>query len=333
MRSIAQASGFGWSPCRVKKVMTLNCWSLVHITNFDKLYKGVEMKLPIFGILLCILISGCVSPQIIPKANVLSSIRTINVVPIESYPLILHPEGEEDKKAIEAASTSLIAGSVRSTNGPAASLSGSVTPLASVPIKNIRTGASLLAIVGGTAMLAEAASAGKEVPGETAVIEMGQPNEIWTPSVEYAKTAAQALRQDGVRVASAIEGYVKLPITDRSMTWHMEQWLGPIRRLYSSDMSAVDYTAIGCHHADAILEVGILNYEYYSGRLILQVFVRLINPCTKQVLGRARQFSSLKAGPLAPLLRNEADGMKLLILETGNQLLARCMTEIGLTFE
>jgi hypothetical protein len=182
-------------------------------------------------------------------------------------------------------------------------------------------------------MLAEASSAGKEVPGETAIIERGQPSEIWTPSVEFAKTAVVTLQHAGSREVRMIDGYVKLPITDRAITWHMENWLGPIRRLYSSDMSTVDYAAMGSVHADAILEVGVLNYEYASGRLILQVFVRLIDTRTRRVLGRARNISFSKGGPLAPLLQKDADGMKRLILETGDRLLAKCLTEIGLTPE
>jgi hypothetical protein len=180
-------------------------------------------------------------------------------------------------------------------------------------------------------MLVEAASAGKEVPGETAVIQMDRPSETWMPTVEYAKTAAVALQQAGSRDVRVIDGYVRLPITDRSITWHMQNWLGPIRRLYSSDMSTVDYAAIRSDHADAILEVGVLNYEYYNQRFMLQVFVRLIDPRTKQVLGRARNSFSSKVGPLTPLLQNDAEGMKRLILETGNRLLAKCLAEIELT--
>jgi hypothetical protein len=47
-----------------------------------------------------------------------------------------------------------------------------------------------------------------------------------------------------------IDGYVRLPITDRTTTWHMENWLGPLRRWYNSDVSTVDYAALGSDHAD-----------------------------------------------------------------------------------
>jgi|ERR1700690_3142872 len=284
-------------------------------------------------LLFCFFASGCVSSRIIPKESVLPSLRTISVVPIEGMPLLLHPDTEDDAKAIDALMQSAMrpaSARAPSVNGPGASLSKSAAPLTNAPVATIRTGASLLAVVGGTAMLLEAASAGKEVPGETAVIEMGQPSETWMPSMEYAKTAMVALQQAGSREVRMIDGYVKLPILDRSITWHMEHWLGPIRRLYNSDVSTIDYTAISSDHADAILEVGVMNYEYFSERLVLQVFVRLVDPHSGQLLGRARDYSFSKTGPLSALLQNDAKGMKQLILDTGNRLLAKCLAEIGL---
>ena len=284
-----------------------------------------------------LLASGCIPSQITPKESVLPSIRTISVVPIECRPLLLHPNTEDDKKAIDAlmrSATSPEGVTAPTANGLGADISRSAAPLVLFPDKSVRTGASILAVIGGAAMLAEAASAGEEVPGEAAFIVMGQPSETWMPNIEYAKTVVVALRQSGTRDVRMIDGYVKLPITDRSITWHMENWLGPIRRLYISDSSNVDYSAISSDHVDAILEVGVINYEYSAYEmLMLQVFVRLIDPHTKQVLGRARNYSTSKTGPLAPLLQNDAEGMKQLILEIGNRLTAKCLVEIGLITE
>jgi hypothetical protein len=294
------------------------------------------MKRWILVIIICVSMSGCVSSQIIPGKGVLSSIRTIRIVPVEGMPLILHPETKDDKIAIDAllksvsGPTSAIA---PGASGSEASLSQSAALFINAPVATIRTGASVFAVIGGAAKLLEAASAGKEVPGETAVIQMGQPNEIWLPGMEYAKTAMMVLQQTGSRDLQMIDGYVKLPIIDRSITWHMEDWLGPIRRFYNSDASIVDYTIISPDYTDAVLEVGVLNYEYWNERLLLQVFIRLVDPHTKQILGRARHSSASKTGPLTPLLQNEGEGMKRLILETGNRLLAKCLQEIGLNSE
>ncbi len=292
------------------------------------------MKRWILALLLGVCTSGCLASQIIPQQSVLRSMRTINIAPIESPPLILHPNTDDDRTAIAAmmeSTASPTAESARTASGLGASLSRSAAPFILAPIARVRTGASVVGVIGGLAMLLEAASAGKEVPGESAVIEMDHPSETWVPSVEYAKTAVAELQQRGIRNVRMIDGYVKLPITDRSTTWHMEEWLGPIRRWYNSDVSSLDYAAIGSDQVDAVLEVGVMNYEYFSEGLLLQVFVRLIDPHTKQVLGRVRNYEHPKAGPIAPLLQNDAEGMKRVIMETGNRLLATCLLELGLT--
>jgi len=203
------------------------------------------------------------------------------------------------------------------------------------PSANIRTGASVLTIIGGIAMLVEANSAGKEVPGETAVIEMDQPTATWMPSVEYAKTAVVALQQAGSRDLRVIDGYVRLPITDRSMTWHMENWNGPINRWYNSDVSTVDYAAIGSNYVDAILEVGVFSYQYYRETLILHVFVRLIDPRTKTGIGTSEKhiLPLAKGWTTRSSVAKRCRGMKRLILETGNRLVAKCLTKIGLISE
>ena len=294
------------------------------------------MKRCLFVVLLYVFTSGCISSQIIPKENVLSPIRTISIVPIECPPLILYPVTPDDRAAVDA----MMRSPTPPTSAPSLTVPGASPSIPSAwfvnaPSANIRTGASVLTIIGGIAILVEAASAGKEVAGETAVIEMDQPTATWMASVEYAKTAVVALQQAGSRDLRVIDGYVRLPITDRSMTWHMENWNGPINRWYNSDVSTVDYAAIGSNHADAILEVGVSSYQYYREALILHVFVKLIDPRTKQVLGRARSisFPPQKAGPVAPLLQNDAEGMKRLILETGNRLVAKCLTKLGLISE
>jgi hypothetical protein len=161
----------------------------------------------------------------------------------------------------------------------------------------------------------------------------GYPGESWVPSVEYARTAVVVLQQRGFRGARMIDAYVRLPIADRSVTWHLENWMAPIRRWYNAGVSNVDYASIGSAQADVILEVGVSNYEYAFERLILQVWVKLVDPDTGQVLGRARNFEQSAAQPLAPLLQSDAEGMKRLVVEVGNRLLARCLDDVGLTPE
>ena len=288
-------------------------------------------------VLLSVFTSGCISTQIIPKQSVLESIRTISVVPIECPPLLLYPASAEDSAAVIALSESAArptSARAPSVTVPGASPSLPSARLVNAPIANIRTAGSVFTIIGGISVLIEVASAGKE-SGEPAVIEMDQPAQMWMPSVEYARTALAALQHAGARDVRMIDRYVSLPIADRSMTWHMENWMGPVKHWYNADVSSVDYAAIDSYHSDAVLEVGVFSYQYYRESLILHVFVKLIDPHTKQVLGRAKKitFPPPDAGPLAPLLQKDAEGMKRLIVETGNRLVTTCLTAIGLVSE
>jgi hypothetical protein len=278
-------------------------------TNIMQCVMGVVMKHLFLILLLCVLMLGCVSSKIIPKENALSSIRTIDIIPIECPPLLLHPASKNDSAAISALLKSTMHPSsvvAPEKTGVGASVSQSAAPLINVPVGNIRTGASILTVFGGLALLVDASSAGKEIPGETAVVENSLPVEKWMPSVEYAKKAVRALQQAGFLKAVAIEGYVRLPIADRSTTWHLQNWMAPIRHVCNSDVSTIDYASISSDQADGFLEIGVLNFEYFNGGLLLQVFVKLTDARTKQVLGRARNYTYTKTGPIAPLLKKNA---------------------------
>lgn len=274
---------------------------------------------------LCACLSGCVGPAIIPEGDIAPGIRTIGVVPVEVMPLVLHPETQEDRAAINAVARAALDQTAAQTPGAVPG-----TSLMLAPVQSIRVGASVIAIVGGAGLLGEAGAAGREVFGERAVLEIGSPSENWLPTAEFAKTAVAALQRGSNRQGRIIDGYLKPPIGNRGITWHMEDWLGPLRRLYSSEISNVDYTVIGAGRVDAVLEVGVLNYEYWQKRLVLQVFVRLIDLQTRRVLARTRHFVTDETGPLAPLLRNDAKGMQRLVVETGNRLLVQCLIEIRL---
>ena len=267
------------------------------------------MKNWILTLLACTLIPGCVSSQIIPKEGSISFIHKIDVVPVEAMPLLLHPLTEDDREALGAM---------------AVYVPGVGEPSLGWLAQSTHRGHA-------TWFPSDAISSGREVPGEVFVFEKGQPGGMSRPTTEYAKAAVVLLRKGGDREAKVVDRYIELPITNRYITLHMEDWLAPVRRLYNSDVSRVDYAALASSdHVDAILEVGAFTSEYVFDRLLLSVFVRLVDTRTGQVLGRTAAMSIQKEGPLAPLLRDDAAGLKRLVLETGNRLVAQCLGEVRL---
>jgi len=291
------------------------------------------MKNWILAALLGVTLSGCVAPQMVPKESALRSVRTVSVVPIESPPLFLHPRTAEDKAAVTAlmkSAESPVVGVPPAASDPGASPAQREADwLGHVPPIGSKT-TTIAASIGGMLLLLEAAHSGKEIPGGAGTVVRGRAPVTWVPSVEFAKTASSLLQRKQTLDVRIMDGYVRLPIADRSITWHLENWMEPIRNWYGSDEPGVDYASKSPGKVDLVVEVGVLNYEYNFGRLILQVWVRLIDPNRKQVLGRARSVEQLKAQPLALLLENGAEEMKRLLSDMGNRLVAKCLADVRL---
>jgi hypothetical protein len=202
----------------------------------------------------------------------------------------------------------------------------SSTLLMSVPINNVPTGGMILTSVFGIAMLIEAGSSGIKAPGDQATIEKAIV-ELWMPTVEFAKYAK--LKLDSSFEVNLTEFYYKLPVTDRTTTWHMENWLGPFRRWYNEDVSSVDYAMIA-DNSNAVLEVGLGNYEYYAGKLLMQVHLKLVDPKTKMAIGRCRVSSHSDIGDITKLLSQNGFLLKNAIIANGDELTDKCLIELHL---
>src|SRR5437870_4942297 len=61
------------------------------------------MRRKITLMLVAMLTSGCVATQMKPPDAIVSGLRAIAIVPVETSPLLLHPKTEADRAAIAAA--------------------------------------------------------------------------------------------------------------------------------------------------------------------------------------------------------------------------------------
>jgi len=283
--------------------------------------------------LLCGVASGCLlsSPPITPSEALASSVRRVRVVPVESMPLVLEPADDADREAVAA----LAHQGSRAGTGAVPPAPGetetAIASTATTTAKFILTGFNLFVIVTAGEVIAESVAAGGETADDSPVLVKGEPHEFWTPTVDIARRAVELLHSTG-RDAQLADAYLRLPVQARVITWDMEYWWKPLRRFYGTNPSTVDFSSLGLEPDEAVLEVGLLNHAYYRDRLVLQVFVRLIEMPTHRVVGRAREAPSAFAtsGSLVPLLENDAAGLKRLIVETGNQLLYQCLADLRL---
>jgi hypothetical protein len=265
----------------------------------------VRATLTAVAMMLC----GCVSTQQTLSNTAAVQYRAIVVVPVEAPPLLVHPGSDADRTAIKAAYITVPEGG-----------GGAFVPLMLMP--------NPLAAVGGTAFLASLAVSSFPREGESLVLTSAKPSP-WMPTAMLAGTAAQLLQASGAHSASVIQGYAQLPITDRSVNVMMENWYAPIRRWYNSGVSMADYGQLPAG-TDAVVEIGIINYEYFSNRLLLQVMVKVVDPKTQRIVARSREGKAPKGSALAAMLANQGQPMRDLINSTANAMLSKCLEDVGL---
>lgn len=126
------------------------------------------------------------------------------------------------------------------------------------------------------------------------------------------------------------ENYHRLPIASGERNANLGNWHNAIEQWYSQNQSSVDYRESSLENVDAVLEVGIETYRIFDAQTSLQVLIKLIDPNTRQVIGRnsAKTFS-VEDSPQT-LLNHEAEKFKQLMTEMGAQLVARGFSDLGL---
>jgi hypothetical protein len=259
------------------------------------------------------LASSCVTTQKTAPALITDRLQTIAVVPIEAPPLLVHPGSDADRSALSAAGLT----------GPGPSGAAAFVLLPG------RSRARDVAVVAtDLPYLLSIAASSTPRKDELLALTKEQPD-AWMPTVGLAFEAAEFLATGGKRQASVVSGYAKLPITDRSVNVMMENWYAPVRRWYNTDASMLDYAQQITPRPDAVLEVGVLNFEYVGDRMLFQVMVKLIDPTTGKVLARARETAMPKGKPLAEMLQNKGEALRDLIDTTAKSLMPKCLNDVG----
>jgi hypothetical protein len=277
------------------KIQTVGC--------VDQLLAGSKM-LAIRILVICLALSalaGCVGPQIQPNPEGLSRVRNIEFVPMETPPLI-----------IKRPYSGPIAGSLEDMGGIGYVL------MHSSPVF------MLMLLVDGSG----------NVLHQSEVLQLGYPApvEMWIPTVEFAREASRLVTATGK--ASTVSAEVQpIPgVQDRRRNLMLENWLGPIRNWYNDESTSSKYAALAVKGVDLVAEVGISNYEgSFDGRtFLLQVVVKLIDPRSGQLVGRARAFSSTDFMAMDKAVDNDAKRFKDFVLQAGNQLVLTCLRELRL---
>jgi hypothetical protein len=246
-----------------------------------------------------ILTWGCVSPGLAPPPQETRGLERVVVIAMEAPPL---------KVPLEFRAT----------------VSGSVAGLAS-PLLVYNTIAVLIEAPAASRRAAEASASLQ------AALDAGR---AWVPTFVAAGQASAQLAARGLEV-TVDPGVRPVPgVARRGGTLSMENWLAPIRAWYNDTRPVPRPEAATPGRRTLVLEVGILNYEIMGDDLLLQVMVKLIDPASGAVIGRARAAVAPKAmphvGPLDAAFAGSADVFKRIVVTQSRMLVHACLVQLGL---
>lgn len=308
----------------VDRSVTIVCRKVsshVRICHFFKKVFHEQRLLPTiksYGILLPLLylLNGCLATPIKPSNYKLDEIHTILVVPVESPPLEVIPDLIEtrfpvynqyqyqsmpyyaflDKKIYKNPGGILIAGLVSDDD--------------SVSLEEPH---HISASMEKSASLEPEASL----------------SENWTPTFILAQEAVSQLNGGNIK-AILSEHYYRLPIASGDRNANLGNWSEAIRQWYNQTLSSINYRQSGLEHIDAVLEVGIESYRIFDAQTSLRVLIKLIDPNTRQVIGRISEKTFSVEDSPQTLLNHEAEKFKQLMTGMGTQLVARGFSGLGL---
>src|SRR5262245_22116105 len=255
-----------------------------------------------------LVMTGCVAPALSPPRTRVAEIARLVVVAVEPPPLQV---------------TDVQVGSSVSSVGEAIIVGTPPVP-----------GAEVLVVLGGVVMLVEWAASGKDPITRShekfmSLSDLLTKGLIWSPTRELAEEATSQLRSSANgRLVTTSPTYRMLPIENRDRTWHMENWMRPLRAWYAEETAGADLQVDT--GTDTLLEISLLNYEWHTRRLVVQVMMRLVDILTRRVIGRTRDLAYPEVGRAVELLANDAAALKTVFVNTSRPLVAAGLKDLGL---
>ena len=259
--------------------------------------------------LILVVMPGCLGPRIKAPPDETNKIQKIAVVPMESPPLEISPHFSSDrifeKKPITATAASL------DPTGIVATIAFGIYMLVELP-EEIKRSAKIANSI-------------------ESIIDSG---EVWIPTVIFARETAKQIAVNEKHNVVLIHNVQKYnDLVDRERTFSMQNWLKCIRSWYNEETSQFNYKSFKDQKIDAVLEVGIGSYGIpRKDEIVLMVMLKLIDPMSGQVLGRARSCEFQEQNT-KEILDNNAQRFKDVFSDLGAKLISKNLKNIGLLHE
>lgn len=264
-------------------------------------------------IALALILGGCLAPQLKPPGDKVDTLSKILVVPMETPPLEVFPDPLAEGAAGYGQNLyeNLPFSLTRSENlykHPGGVLTAGVMERDDAAPQQ-------------TAMQSDAA------PGLRSLAAL---RDYWTSSLIIAEQAAAKLNT-APRRAVLSSDYRQLPLANAERTASLGNWQNAVQRWYNDETEALDYRQFTAGDVDAVLEVGVGAYRIFYGQVSLQVLLKLIDPASGRVIGRIDVKDYSVEDSVAALLGEEAEQFKAVTTDMGSRLVARSLSELGLS--
>jgi hypothetical protein len=256
------------------------------------------------GVLLPVLLilSGCAAAPVTPPTAKISEMRKILVAAVESPPLEVIPDLIENRFPVYNQFQYQAMPSYLYLEEKIYQHPGGI-------------------LIAGMVSKDEAAPAADSALHETA--------KNWSPTLVLSQQAVAQLNGDRIK-ARPSEQLFRLPMVSEDRNANLGNWHDAIEQWYGQDISSADYRPSDLEQVDALLEVGIGNYRIFNAQTSLQVLVKLIDPKTRQVIGRTRARTFSAEDSSQTLLSQDAEKFKQLVTLMGTQLLTQAFGDLGL---
>lgn len=241
------------------------------------------------AVLALLQLAGCMSADRRIDTAVLARVHSLAIVPMQAPPLLLAPE--------PYGSTALQLG-----------LATHAAPLCLI--------AGLVAVIDLPAAVDCAETAAEAFPRASATGPTAQ--------IAHRFAAPLAARHPAWTIRSARDAIPVPDLVDPARTWHMRNWLGPVRTWYDDD--GPDAAAPSDELA---LTVAVGNFEIYRNTLIVHVLAKATTP-GGHVVGRASAALTRELPPPAELFAGDAEPLAAAIAALADEAAAILLPALGL---
>lgn len=243
------------------------------------------------------LLGACAAPGIAPDAGRTTALRRVRVVALGPVPLELPP-------------------------GMASALAAQLPKPTVSAARGVAVFSGILMLVDMPDALARSAEAGRAVTEQ-----LGQ-GQAWSPQAIMASRAAAQLAATGREVS----GPVEKPIPGVSVDDYRLS-LSPFYKArgawWNETRSTVDYASPDVGNVDALVEIGMAYSAFFFGELLVFLDVKVVDPSTRSVIARARDYAHKPIGTPEAALKDEAAPFKQVFDEMATSLVRSVLARSG----